>query len=105
MTACPSGVAYARALPQHRPAFGRPWALVCRCSVALALLLVAAATWTASSSAQADRFSDSRSMRGQRVVSGGNFTCAILANGSVRCWGSNVVGQLGYGNKNTIGDN
>jgi hypothetical protein len=81
----------------------RPFALLGSCWLILALLL--RATAPASSAAQADRLSDSRSMRGQRVVSGGSFTCAILANGSVRCWGSNAVGQLGQGNKNTIGDN
>jgi cysteine-rich repeat protein len=36
---------------------------------------------------------------------GGQFTCALLANGSVRCWGSGFGGQLGYGNTNHIGDN
>ncbi|MFO0569375.1 MAG: EGF domain-containing protein [Polyangiaceae bacterium] len=31
-------------------------------------------------------------------------TCARLANGGVRCWGSALYGQLGYGNIKTIGD-
>ena len=31
------------------------------------------------------------------VVAGGNHTCARLDNGSVKCWGSGVYGQLGYG--------
>ncbi|MCB1316470.1 MAG: hypothetical protein KDK27_10980 [Leptospiraceae bacterium] len=31
-------------------------------------------------------------------------TCALLDNGSVRCWGSGFVGALGYGNTNNIGD-
>jgi alpha-tubulin suppressor-like RCC1 family protein len=30
--------------------------------------------------------------------------CAVLTSGALRCWGSNSVGQLGYGNKNNIGD-
>ncbi len=37
------------------------------------------------------------------VVEGGH-TCARLANGSVRCWGWNQNGQLGYGNTENIGD-
>ena len=31
-------------------------------------------------------------------------TCAVV-NGSVRCWGFNDYGQLGYGNTTNIGDN
>jgi len=38
------------------------------------------------------------------VAAGGNDTCAILQDGSLRCWGSNEYGQLGLGNTNTIGD-
>ncbi len=32
-------------------------------------------------------------------------TCAILANGAIRCWGQGFDGRLGYGNTNSIGDN
>ncbi len=39
------------------------------------------------------------------VTAGGNDTCAILQDGSLRCWGRNDYGQLGLGNTNTIGDN
>jgi alpha-tubulin suppressor-like RCC1 family protein len=35
---------------------------------------------------------------------GGVHTCAALANGTLRCWGRNNVGQLGTGNTNDIGD-
>ncbi|HEY4158231.1 MAG TPA: hypothetical protein VGM29_09045, partial [Polyangiaceae bacterium] len=32
-------------------------------------------------------------------------SCAVLSDGSAKCWGSNSEGQLGYGNTTTIGDN
>ena len=39
------------------------------------------------------------------AVASGNFSsCAILDDGSVRCWGANGQGQLGYGNSEEIGD-
>jgi cysteine-rich repeat protein len=39
------------------------------------------------------------------IAAGGNVTCAILSDGTLRCWGQNDFGQLGLGNTNTIGDN
>ena len=39
------------------------------------------------------------------AIASGNFSsCAILENGSVRCWGDNGQGQLGYGNTDDVGD-
>ena len=38
------------------------------------------------------------------VFRGSNHTCAVLASGSVRCWGWGEAGQLGYGNTENIGD-
>jgi len=35
---------------------------------------------------------------------GANHSCAILAAGTIRCWGWNGLGALGYGNTTTIGD-
>ena len=38
------------------------------------------------------------------ITAGGNHTCALLDNGSVRCWGLAEYGQLGLGNTPSIGD-
>ena len=46
----------------------------------------------------------------ERIDAGLEHTCAIDDDGEVHCWGSNLAGQLGYGNsaqagKARIGDN
>lgn len=38
------------------------------------------------------------------VYTGKNHSCAIMASGSLRCWGNNSSGQLGYGDTNSRGD-
>ena len=38
------------------------------------------------------------------IVTGKAFTCALLYDGSVRCWGSGGNGQLGYGDTQNRGD-
>ena len=38
------------------------------------------------------------------ITAGDGFTCAILDNDDVLCWGLNDVGQLGLGNTNNYGD-
>jgi alpha-tubulin suppressor-like RCC1 family protein len=38
------------------------------------------------------------------VVSGANHTCAILTNGTVKCWGLNSSGQLGKDSTANLGD-
>jgi serine/threonine protein kinase len=40
----------------------------------------------------------------EQVAAGGSHTCALLATGHVRCWGSGADGRLGYGNMNNVGD-
>jgi alpha-tubulin suppressor-like RCC1 family protein len=38
------------------------------------------------------------------LASGGAHACALLESGSVRCWGYNAEGELGYGRVDDIGD-
>ncbi|RKG83683.1 RCC1 domain-containing protein [Corallococcus terminator] len=45
-------------------------------------------------------------LSGINTIRGGdNHTCAMLNDGSVRCWGHGAFGQLGYENTQNIGDN
>lgn len=37
-------------------------------------------------------------------VAAGPHTCALLTTGTVRCWGNNANGQLGYSHTNVLGD-
>jgi alpha-tubulin suppressor-like RCC1 family protein len=38
------------------------------------------------------------------IAAGGQHTCVILEDRTVRCWGFGFSGQLGYGNQNNAGD-
>jgi len=40
----------------------------------------------------------------RQVAAGGQFSCALLNDNSVKCWGVNYEGELGQGNMNPIGD-
>ena len=40
-----------------------------------------------------------------QVTAGANFNCALLYDGSVKCWGANYYGQLGLGDTDNRGDN
>src|SRR5215471_1566303 len=39
-------------------------------------------------------------MPASSVAAGGAFSCALLTNGTVKCWGDNHGGQLGTGDRN-----
>ena len=39
------------------------------------------------------------------IAAGQDTTCALLTDGTVRCWGKNNYGQLGLGHTNNVGDN
>ncbi len=39
-----------------------------------------------------------------KITAGFDHTCALLDDGTVRCWGGNEFGQLGYGNIENVGD-
>lgn len=41
----------------------------------------------------------------EQIAAGGDHNCAILAGGTVRCWGRGEFGRLGYGNVFSVGDN
>lgn len=40
----------------------------------------------------------------EKVVTGDRHSCAILKDGTLRCWGGNSMGELGYGDTNARGD-
>jgi cysteine-rich repeat protein len=40
-----------------------------------------------------------------QVAVGDAHSCAVLDNGTLRCWGLGGAGRLGYNNQNNIGDN
>lgn len=42
--------------------------------------------------------------RQPRLVAGSYHTCALSGEGTVRCWGDSMQGQLGYGSTQTVGD-
>jgi len=74
-------------------------------SAALCVVLVlAAAASVLPAAAVAEQASDPAAPAAGGLDAGELHSCAVLAAGSVRCWGYGASGQLGYGNLDTIGD-
>ncbi|MFN8159848.1 MAG: hypothetical protein U0R52_02220 [Solirubrobacterales bacterium] len=42
--------------------------------------------------------------RAVAISAGTQHTCAVLEDGTVRCWGAGLNGELGYGNTSDVGD-
>jgi len=75
-----------------------------RATVSLCVLLLLAAVAIAlPAGAPAEQGSQPTSAAAGGIDGGRHHTCALLA-ANVRCWGFNGDGQLGYGNKDTVGD-
>jgi alpha-tubulin suppressor-like RCC1 family protein len=69
-----------------------------------ALLFLVVAVAILASPAPADQSSQPMSPAAGRIATGKYHSCAVLSDGSVRCWGYGANGQLGYGNPNNVGD-
>ena len=54
--------------------------------------------------ADAEQASEPDSPAAGLVDAGGLHSCAVVASGSVRCWGYGGNGQLGYGDLSNVGD-
>lgn len=75
-----------------------------RAVASLAAIAVLAVLLIASPPAGADEGSVGETPVAGSITAGDAHTCAILTNGTVKCWGANAVGQLGYGDTNARGD-
>jgi len=70
------------------------------CALAMVITVVGALP----AGAAGEPASDPPAPAAGRLDAGAYHSCAVLDDGSLRCWGFNADGQLGYGNTNTIGD-
>jgi alpha-tubulin suppressor-like RCC1 family protein len=68
------------------------------------VLTVALAVIVAPAAAPGDQASQPASPAAGRIAAGKYHSCAVLGNGSVRCWGYGGNGALGYGNSDNVGD-
>ena len=78
-------------------------ALPLRSLAVRAILLMCAVTSAGLGVASADQAAQPTSPAAGRIATGKYHTCAVLAEGSVRCWGYGAYGALGYGNTNSVG--
>ncbi len=69
-----------------------------------ALLLAGAQAGALPASAVAEQASQPSSLAAGRLDVGAYHSCAVLGDGIVRCWGYAGNGQVGYGNKDDVGD-
>ncbi len=77
-----------------------------RVVVLAALALVAASAPASVSHAEPEGATPGSGRGAAAVITAGGFhSCAVLENGTVRCWGDNDAGQLGYGDTDDRGDN
>ena len=82
------------------------WVAAAVSAVSLSALALVLASIPASVSYAEPAGATPGSSRGAAAViaAGGLHACALLENGSVKCWGRNDLGQLGYGDVKQRGD-
>ena len=68
------------------------------------LVVVVVAAAAVASGAAAEQASDPLSPAAGMLSAGAYDTCAVLRDGSLRCWGLGSSGQLGYDATNNVGD-
>ncbi len=68
--------------------------------VPVAVLVATIVLWAGAAAAQPPQAPRPHAAGGVKsIAAGGGHSCAVLANGTVRCWGLNTDGQLGYGER------
>jgi alpha-tubulin suppressor-like RCC1 family protein len=72
--------------------------------VALFLLAALLPVSVSEASTSSFTFNDTNAFSITDIAAGANHTCALLNDGTVKCWGLGASGQLGQGNANSLGD-
>jgi alpha-tubulin suppressor-like RCC1 family protein len=75
-----------------------------RLAVGLCVLLGIVVAIASPGDGAAEQASQPTSPAAAQLDAGKNHTCALLRDGNVRCWGYGGDGELGYGNKDSVGD-